>query len=572
MNLSATLHRALVLTGGVLFGIPLGATAGPPGIPTATANGFSVQRGTNISHWLSQSRRRGEERQRFFTEEDVTLIARLGYDHVRLPVDEEQLWDESGRPEEEAFALLNSALDWCAAQGLPVIVDLHILRSHHFNEGDKPLWTDPKEQDRFVEIWRQLSDRLKGRPNDQVAYELMNEAVADDPEDWNRLLARGVEAVREREPERTLVIGSNKWQQVETFDQLRIPAGDPNILLSFHLYTPMALTHYRAGWTKVGEYEGPVRYPGEVVTETDLAGAPDDLAGAIRDGRGLYFDRSVLEELLAKPLALARERQLPLYCGEWGALPSTPRADRLRWYRDFRSVLERNGIGWAHWDYKGGFGVVDGDRDIHVDLAQALLGEDVILAPVESTDLGVFSSEGEVGDVERKGATVFDQGRGEYRVTGGGENIWGTADAFHYTWQQVSGDVDLAAGIRFVGPGKHEHRKAGLMVRASLDADAPYVNATVHGDGLISLQYREAPGGETQEVKASLSAVPASLRLTRQGDVFTFFTAHPGEALQKAGSVTLALEGSVYAGLAVCSHETGTLETAVFSGLSLDTH
>ncbi len=569
MKLSAATRPAPVLSLLALLALAPATMAAPPQLSEGTPNGFTVRRGTNISHWLSQSRRRGEERQRFFTEEDVTLIARLGYDHVRLPVDEEQLWDESGQPEEEAFALLDSALDWCAARGLPVIVDLHILRSHHFNEGDKPLWTDPREQERFVEIWRQLSGRLQTRPNELVAYELMNEAVADDPEDWNRLLARGVEALREREPERTLVIGSNLWQQVETFDQLRIPEGDPNILLSFHLYTPMALTHYGASWTKVGEYQGPVRYPGEVVTEADLAGLPDDLVGAIRDGRGLYFDRTVLEEKLAKPLALARRTGLPLYCGEWGALPASPRADRLRWYRDFRSVLERNGIGWAHWDYKGGFGVVDAQRNIHVDLAHALLGEDVALAPVESAGLGIFSNETEVGAVQLPGATVFDPGRGEYRVTGGGENIWGAADAFHYAWQDVSGDVDLAADIRFVGAGTHEHRKAGLMVRASLEKGAPYVNATVHGDGLVSLQYRETPGGETQEVKAALTAVPVSLRLRRRGDVFTLSAARPGEALEEAGTVTLAFGGPVHAGLAVCSHESGVLETAVFSNLGI---
>ena len=399
------------------------AEAAPLAIPEGTPNGFTVQRGTNISHWLSQSRRRGEERQRYFTEEDMTLIARLGYDHVRLPVDEEQLWDESGHPEEEAFALLESALDWAAARELPVIVDLHILRSHHFNEGEKPLWTDPKEQERFVDVWRRLSDRLKARPNDQVAYELMNEAVADDPEDWNRLLARAFQAVREREPERTIVIGSNKWQQVETFDQLRIPEGDPNILLSFHLYTPMALTHYGASWTKVGEYEGPVRYPGVVVTEDDLAGLPDDLVGAIRDGRGLYFDRTVLEEKLTKPLALARKAHLPLYCGEWGALPSVPRADRLRWYRTSGASSRATESAGRTGTTRAASGWSTTRRTSQVDLAQALLGEDVILTAIESGDLGIFQGETEIGAVERGGATVFDQGRAEYRVSGGGENI-----------------------------------------------------------------------------------------------------------------------------------------------------
>lgn len=72
-------------------------------------------------------------------------------------------------------------------------------------------------------------------------------------------------------------------------------------------------------------------------------------------------------------------------------------------------------------------------------------------------------------------------------------------------------------------------------------------------------------------MKASLTTVPASLRLSRQGDLFTFFVAHPGEARREAGSVTLALDDPVYAGLAVCSHEEGVLETAVFSDLTLET-
>jgi endoglucanase len=376
VNLGSTFSRSLAVAGAILA-ITSVASAASPEIPRATANGFSVQRGTNISHWLSQSRRRGEERRAFFTEADVELIRQLGYDHIRLPVDEEQLWDEEGRPEEEAFALLEAALDWSAARGLAVIVDLHILRSHHFNRGERPLWTDPAEQERFFELWRQLSSRLEGRPNDQVAYELMNEPVADDPEDWNRLVARAIAVVRELEPERTLVIGSNRWQSAETFDRLVVPEGDPNILLSFHFYTPMALTHYGASWTKVGEYEGPVRYPGEVVGAADLEGLPQDLVDAINDGRGLYFDRGALERLTSRPVALARKMGLPLYCGEWGALPRAPRPDRLRWYRDVRGVLESHGIGWAHWDYKGGFGVVDDERRVHLDLAQVLLGGDL---------------------------------------------------------------------------------------------------------------------------------------------------------------------------------------------------
>jgi hypothetical protein len=30
----------------------------------------------------------------------------------------------------------------------------------------------------------------------------------------------------------------------------------------------------------------------------------------------------------------------------------------MNWIRDVRTALEADGIGWAMWDYRGGFGVV----------------------------------------------------------------------------------------------------------------------------------------------------------------------------------------------------------------------
>jgi endoglucanase len=192
-------------------------------LEAAEKDGFEIHRGVNISHWLSQSGRRGQERREVFKEKDVEYIASLGYDHIRLPVDEEQLWDEAGNKEPEAFELLHDGIGWAKKNGLRVIVDLHILRSHHFNEAVKPLWTDPKAQEKFFALWRDLSAELKKYPVSLMAYELMNEPVADDTEQWNKLVETLVRQVRRDEPHRKIVIGSNKWQSVDTFDQLRIP-------------------------------------------------------------------------------------------------------------------------------------------------------------------------------------------------------------------------------------------------------------------------------------------------------------------------------------------------------------
>ena len=112
-----------------------------------------------------------------------------------------------------------------------------------------------RDRDKFISLWRNLSSAVHKWPNDMVAYEFMNEPVADDPEQWNSLLARVADSIRNWEPERTLVIGSNRWQSATTFDQLKIPQNDRNIILSFHFYEPFHLTHYQASWTRLKDFK-----------------------------------------------------------------------------------------------------------------------------------------------------------------------------------------------------------------------------------------------------------------------------------------------------------------------------
>ena len=184
---------------------------------------------------------------------------------------------------QEAWDLLTNALDLARKHNLRAIVDLHIIRSHYFNavnEGDKSantLFTSEKAQQDLINLWYQLSDVLKGYSNDWVAYEFMNEPVAEEHEQWNQLVAKVHKALREREPQRTLVVGSNRWQGFETMKYLKVPEGDKNIVLSFHYYNPMILTHYGAWWTPIGQYKGKVHYPGVLVSKEDYEAAPDSL-------------------------------------------------------------------------------------------------------------------------------------------------------------------------------------------------------------------------------------------------------------------------------------------------------
>jgi endoglucanase len=337
-------------------------------------NDLHFKRGTNISHWLSQSTVRGSQRQNYFTEKDVQYLAGLGFDHLRIPVDEEQLWKEDGQKDTEAFSLLKNALDWCRKYKLDAIVDLHILRSHHFNEKIKRLWTDPAAQERFAQCWRDLSGELKNYAVGDVAYELMNEPVADDPGDWNRLVKKLMTVIRQLEPERVIVIGSNRWQSANTFDQLQVPENDKNIILSFHMYEPFLLTHHTASWTGIKDYKGPVNYPGVIVKEEDINGLPDSLKNQVSNNK-LRYDIDSIRNHFKKPITVAKKYKLPLYCGEWGCLNTVPEAARLQWYTDMKTVLEENKIGWATWDYKGGFGIITRNNQEEKGIIKILTGK-----------------------------------------------------------------------------------------------------------------------------------------------------------------------------------------------------
>ena len=316
-------------------------------------NAFDIKNGLNISHWLSQSRQRGENRKAYFTRSDVEFIANLGYDHIRIPIDEEQMFTEDGQIEPEAFALLHNALGWCDEFNLRAVVDLHILRSHYFNANEKPLFTETKAQELFYECWRKISGELNKYPVDKVAYEPMNEPVADEHETWSVIVNRCVEVIRELEPNRTIIMGSNRWQSASTVKYLRIPENDPNIIISFHYYNPMLLTHYQASWADTRDVSVQVHYPGQLIADEDLASA----GNYVESGKKVY-DIGVIEKDFMEAIEVANKYNLKLYCGEYGCIDGAPQDDKIRWYRDMYTLFEQHGIARANWDYKGGFAIV----------------------------------------------------------------------------------------------------------------------------------------------------------------------------------------------------------------------
>ena len=321
-------------------------------------NSFDIKNGMNIT--LSQRINRS----------DFIYIAGLGFDHVRIPFNEEQMFDENGRKKPEAFALLHKFLGWCEEFNLRAVVDLHVLRSHHFAAAERPLFTDAGAQERFYACWREISGELSKYSVDKLAYEPLNEPVADNPEIWNVILNRCVEVIRELEPERTVLMGSNEWSHWDTMKDLKVRENDPNIIITFHYYKPPLLTHYNSWLYRGKEIPVPVHYPGQTIWDVDL----DSAENYAIEGRMIY-NIDVIEKNMMEVMEHAQKYKLKVYCGEYGCYDAAPADDRIRWMRDVNTLFERHGIGRAFWDYsKGGFGIFLRTGEPDTQMIDAILG------------------------------------------------------------------------------------------------------------------------------------------------------------------------------------------------------
>jgi TolB protein len=186
----------------------------------------------------------------------------------------------------------------------------------------------------------------------------------------------------------------------------------------------------------------------------------------------------------------------------------------------------------------------------------------------QTSALGLFEGQGDVGQVLHPGSAVYDAEKQQYSISGSGTNMWFNQDEFHVVWTRLKGDFILSARAQFVGKGVEAHRKMGWIVRPSLDPNSSHINAAVHGDGLTSLQFRRTRGATTEEVRSSLQA-PDVIQLERKGATYVMSVAKSGDLLSSEKVTDLSLGDEVYVGLFVCSHNKDVVEKAVFGNVRI---
>jgi TolB protein len=186
----------------------------------------------------------------------------------------------------------------------------------------------------------------------------------------------------------------------------------------------------------------------------------------------------------------------------------------------------------------------------------------------QSGTLGIFSNSGDIGNPAIKGSAGFSNG--QYRITGSGLNIWGKQDQFQYVWREMTGNFTATATMRFAGQGA-EHRKAGIMVRQSLDANATYADVVIHGSGMPALQWRSKQGEDTNTFDLPFSGPGTfKVKLVRTGVKIYMYVGKDDAEPKKIANTEVSLRDPVLVGLAVCSHQADASATVIFSDVSVE--
>jgi hypothetical protein len=326
----------------------------------AFARAKHLRHGINLSNWYAQT---GDgaylpaHLASFMTPADFQLIHDLGFDHVRLSINPEPLLadKQTGSLDPAAMARLDGAVERLVSLGVVVVLDIH----------PEEQWSrDSTQTDegtvRFLNFWKNFAQHFAGTDPDKVYFEVLNEPMHMDIYRWAGEQARAIAVIRSQAPRHTIIATAVDWGAIDSLIATE-PVRDENVIYTFHDYHPMEFTHQGVGFVmKELATLRDVPYPSSPEKVAPLLPAQSD--EQVRKGLAWYgqqrWDASTMEKEIGVAAAWAKERHVPLYCGEFGVFKfNAPPADRARWIGDMRKTLEADGIGWALWDFKGWFGM-----------------------------------------------------------------------------------------------------------------------------------------------------------------------------------------------------------------------
>jgi endoglucanase len=309
------------------------AVAGPP----PTAKMLPRWRGFNLLEKFI-ARKDGNPP---FAESDFALLAEWGFDFVRLPLSY-HCWASPEAPtklREAELKHLDEAVELGRKHDVHVNLNLHRAPGYCVNPPKEllDLWTNEPALDACAFHWAHFARRFKGVPNERLSFDLLNEPANVSEKTYVRVVTRLVESIRAEDPRRLIVADGLRWGRDPVPGLASLGIGQ-----STRGYDPMPVSHYRAGWVNGADQWPEPTWPlkrGDKIT-----------------------DRESLRRDRIAPWQALEKMGVGIHVGEWGAHNQTPHRVVLAWMRDQLSLWKEAGWGWALWNFRGSFGVLDSGR------------------------------------------------------------------------------------------------------------------------------------------------------------------------------------------------------------------
>ncbi|MBR6403629.1 MAG: cellulase family glycosylhydrolase [Eubacterium sp.] len=321
------------------------------------------EHGVNLGGWLSQCEHSREHYETFITEKNIEEIGSWGLDHVRIPIDYDLVETKDGEYIEYGFDKIQKAYDWCRKNNLNMILDLHKAFGYSFDgdENEFGFFENESYQERFYKLWEEFARRF-GSNYEHMTFELLNEVTDKEFNDaWNDISTKCIKRIRKIAPEIKIIIGGYHNNSIQALPDLAMPV-DENVVYTFHCYEPLIFTHQGAHWApgmdvdfrmtlektykEMGELSK--EHLSQITAGFDGLDESECLSSAFFD---MYFKEAV---------RVAEERNVALYCGEYGVIDRANPEDTLKWYKSISESFDRFHIGRASWNYKEkDFGLID---------------------------------------------------------------------------------------------------------------------------------------------------------------------------------------------------------------------
>lgn len=259
-----------------------------------------------------------------FKEKHFRLIKEAGLQTVRMNLPAFGFMDnETYELKDNFLKTLDWAVDNALKNDLQVILDLHEFHAMSVNPGAK--------KEMFLAFWRQISDKFSNAP-ESVMFEILNEPFGELTDSlWNDYLKEALSIIRQKNPDRTVIIGPGHWNSIFSLEKLQIPEDDKNIIVTVHFYLPMSFTHQGAAW-----------------------------AGEFKDKTGVKWLATDMEkEEMLRDLNIAQQwaqkNKRPLFLGEFGVYDKADMGSRTRYLSFLTKTVEQLGWSWAYWQFDSDF-------------------------------------------------------------------------------------------------------------------------------------------------------------------------------------------------------------------------